>query len=68
MPAGLFFRASKKKHCFENVVRILKFGILGMGGHPFAYGGPDGGGGLGVYGRRACFFANTKQMLFSECR
>ena len=36
------------KCCFRNVVRNLKFGVLGMGGDPFAYEGPYGGGGLGV--------------------
>ena len=36
------------KCCFRNVVRNLKFGVLGMGGDPFAYVGPFGGGGLGV--------------------
>ena len=36
----LVFPRIQKNCCFENVVRILKFGVLGMGGHPFAYGVP----------------------------
>ena len=42
------FPRIQKNYCFENAARILKFGVLGIGGHPFAYGGPYAGGGLGV--------------------